>query len=209
MWFLLMVMWGWMGVGPQTAEDTALQLETRLRALKSLQADFQQTYHSINVSTPLQEKGRLHILRPGWMRFDYFDPEVKVFLIKDDLYQEYWPEDKQLVERTLAEEGSEGALLSLLSGTRGILDNYSVEFDLDADGEISAARLKITPRNEDEADTFIILELDDRTGLIRKAVSFDWTGNRQEFEFSGIKADIPLPESLFELKIPPDVDIIR
>ncbi len=209
MWLLMMVIWGWMGYGPQTAEDTALKLEARLRALKSLQADFQQTYYSANVSTPLEEKGRLHILKPGWMRFDYHDPEVKVFLLKDGLYQEYWPEDKQLVQRTMTEEGSEGALLSLLSGSRGILDNYSVEFDRDSAGGISAARLKITPRNEDEADTFIILEIDDRTGLIRKAVSFDWTGNRQEFEFSGLKVDIPLPESLFELKVPPDVDIIR
>jgi outer membrane lipoprotein-sorting protein len=208
MWFLLIMLLCWPGEGPQSAEDIARNLESRMGELHSLQADFQQTLFSSTISTPLQEKGTLYIRKPGWLRFDYEEPETHVFLIKGSLYQEYYPEDKQLVERTLTEEGSEAALLALLAGSSGILEHYRVEFDPDAPEEAGGHHLKLTPR-EEEADTYIILEIDARDGLIRRAVSFDWTGNRQEFLFSRVKTDIRLSDNIFELKVPPDVDIIR
>jgi len=208
MWFLLILLLSWSGAAPQSAEDIARDLEIRMKELHSLQADFQQTLFSSTITTPLQEKGKLYIRKPGWLRFDYEDPEIHVFLIKNNLYQEYYPEDKQLVERTLTEEGSEASLLALLAGSSGILEHYRVEFDPDAPEEPGVHHLKLTPR-EEEADTYIILEIDAHDGLIRRAVSFDWTGNRQEFLFSHIKTDIRLSDSVFELKVPPDVDIIR
>jgi outer membrane lipoprotein-sorting protein len=208
MWVLLLLFLGLPGEPAQTAEDIATNLENRMSALHSLQAEFQQTLYPASVSTPLQEKGSLYIRKPGWLRFDYKDPEVKVFLIKGDLYQEYWPEDKQLLERTLETEGSEGALLALLSGSSGILEHYQVELDPDAPEAAGSHTLKLTPREED-ADTYILLEIDAGDWLIRRAVSFDWTGSRQEFVFSDIKTGIRLSDSIFTLKVPPDVDIIR
>jgi outer membrane lipoprotein-sorting protein len=208
MWFLLALLLCRPGEAPQSAEDVARDLEARMSGLHSLQADFQQTLFSSTVSTPLQEKGKLFIRRPGWLRFDYEDPEEHVFLIKGNLYQEYYPEDKQLVERTLTEEGSEAALLGLLAGSSGILEHYWVEFDPEAPEDSGDHHLKLIPR-EEEADTYIILEIDARDGLIHRAVSFDWTGNRQEFLFSRVKTDIRLGDDIFELKVPPDVDIIR
>ncbi len=208
MWFLLILLLCRPGEGPQSAEDMARSLESRMGEIHSLQADFQQTLFSSTISTPLQEKGTLYIRKPGWLRFDYEDPETHVFLIKGSLYQEYYPEDKQLVERTLTEGGSEAALLALLAGSSGILEHYRVEFDPDAPEDPGGHHLKLTPW-EEEADTYIILEIDARDGLIRRAVSFDWTGNRQEFLFSRVKTDIRLSDSIFELKVPPDVDIIR
>ncbi len=179
-----------------------------MSSLRTLQAEFQQTYFSSHVSTPLQERGILYIRNPGWLRFDYSDPEVKVFIIKDDLYQEYWPEDKQLIERSLSEQGAESALLTLLSGSGGILGHYRAEFDPDPPKDTGIYRLKLTPQ-EEEADSYILLEIDARNWLIRKAVSFDWTGNRQEFVFSRIQTNIKLSDSVFTLEVPPDVDIIR
>jgi outer membrane lipoprotein carrier protein len=208
MWFCLLLLFGGAWQSQLTPDQVALQLESRLSSLSTLQAEFHQTYYSSNISTPLQEKGILYIRNPGWMRFDYTDPEVKVFVIKDDLYQEYWPEDKQLVERSLSEQGAESALLTLLSGSSGILEHYKADFDPDPPEDTGIHRLKLTPQ-EEEADSYILLEIDARNWLIRKAVSFDWTGNRQEFVFSRIQTDIRLSDSVFTLKVPPDVDIIR
>ena len=207
-WLLFILLLSWAGGSSQTAEDIAINLENRMSSLHSLQAEFQQTLYPAPVSTPLLEKGTLYIRTPGWLRFDHKDPEIKVFLIKDNLYQEYWPEDKQLVERPLQAEGSEGALLALLSGSGGILEHYQVEFDPDAPEDPGSHHLKLTPREED-ADTYILLEINARDWLIRKAVSFDWTGSRQEFVFSHTKTGIRLSDSIFTLKVPPDVDIIR
>ena len=88
MWFWLLLLLGGAGQPQITPDQVALRLESRLSSLSTLQAEFQQTYYSSNVSTPLQEKGILYIRTPGWLRFDYSIPEVKIFVIKEDLYQD-------------------------------------------------------------------------------------------------------------------------
>jgi outer membrane lipoprotein-sorting protein len=40
-------------------------------------------------------------------------------------------------------------------------------------------------------------------------ISFDWTGNRTEFRFSKIKTNVTLQNKTFELRVPPDVEIIE
>ncbi|NOR15368.1 MAG: hypothetical protein GQ544_06665 [Candidatus Aminicenantes bacterium] len=192
----------------QNANDIAQRTEARLRSLNSLQAEFVQTYYSSSVSAPLVEKGRLYIQKPGWMRWDYTDPEKKTFLIKDSLYQEYYPEDKQLVQKSLSEEEGGVDMLGLLTGTRGIHDHYEVESTSFPTDNKNVHQLKLIPREKDP-DSYILLEVDAKTWLILKAVSFDWAGNKQEFQFSQIKGDISLPKDTFELKLPPDVDIIK
>jgi len=192
----------------QNVNEIARRTEARLRSLNSLQAEFVQTYYSSSVSAPLIEKGLLYIQKPGWMRWDYTDPEKKTFLIKDSLYQEYYPEDKQLVQKSLSEEEGEVDFLGLLTGTRGIQDHYTVETISFPTENKDVHQLKLLPR-ENDPDSYILLEVDAKTWLILKAVSFDWAGNKQEFQFSQIKGDITLPKDTFELKLPPDVDIIK
>lgn len=192
----------------QSAIDIADRTESRLRSMESLQAEFVQTYYSSSVSAPLIEKGRLFIQKPGWMRWDYQDPEKKTFLLKETLYQEYYPEDKQLVQSNLSEEEGDIDFLGLLRGTKGIQDNFSVESVSFPTENERVHQLKLIPKQGDP-ETYILLEVDPKTWLILRAISFDWAGNRQEFQFSQIKVDIALPGDTFELKLPPDVDIIK
>jgi outer membrane lipoprotein-sorting protein len=66
----------------------------------------------------------------------------------------------------------------------------------------------LTPREEDEY-SFILLEIDEKSWLIRKAIFLDWAGNKTEFRFSRIRANVRVPLSFFELNVPPDVEIIE
>jgi len=193
---------------PQTAEDIALKTEAKLRSFRSLQADFKQVYYSSTVSTPLEEEGRLYLQKPGWMKWEYLKPEKKIFLIKNNLYQEYYAEEKQLVEKTFSDEENEAEVLSLLAGERGILENYSVDLSPFPTENSNVFQIKLTPLTE-ETDTFILLEIDVKTWLIKKIVSFDWTSNKQEFHFSRIEINKNFPKDTFELDIPADVEIIK
>ena len=44
---------------------------------------------------------------------------------------------------------------------------------------------------------------------VKKVISFDWTGNKQEFHFSRIEINKNFPKDTFELDIPADVEIIK
>jgi outer membrane lipoprotein carrier protein len=197
-----------LAINAQSVDDIAKRTESRLRSMKSLQAEFIQTYYSSSVSAPLVEKGRVFIQKPGWMRWDYLNPEKKTFLLKESLYQEYYPEDKQVVQSNLSEEEGDIDFLGLLRGTKGIQDNFVVEPTTFPTENQNVHQLKLIPKRGDP-ETYIMLEVDAETWLVLTAISFDWAGNRQVFEFSQIDVDTELPKDTFELKLPPDVDIIK
>ena len=88
------------------------------------------------------------------------------------------------------------------------MDNYMVEFSPFPTENSKSYQLKLTPKQED-SDTFILLEIDERSWLIQKAIFFDWVGNKTEYRFSKMKTNLPLSENSFELKVPPDVEIIE
>lgn len=190
-----------------TAEDVALRTERKIHSLLSIQAKFEQIYYSSTVSTPLIERGNFHFKKPGLMKWEYKDPEEKIYLLKDGWFWEYIPEEKQLTKYDLSKEEHESEILSLLSGQRGITDNYLVEFNPFPTDNPNSHQLKLIPI-QGEPDTFILLEIDEQSWLIQKAIFFDWAGNKTEYKFSRMKTNMTYPEGFFDLKVPPDVEII-
>lgn len=204
---------GWLLLFPllifsQTAEDVAQKTEAKIRSYQSLQANFEQTYYSSTISTPLKEKGKFYFKKPGLMKWEYTEPEEKIFLVKDDLFWDYNREENQLIKYDLTKEGYESEILSLLSGQIRILDNYSVEYNPFPTKNTKAFQIKLTPKEEDP-DTFILLEINEKNWLIQKAIFFDWAGNKTEYHFIRTKINITLSKDTFELKLPPDVEIIE
>ncbi len=191
-----------------TIEDIALKVERKLRSVQSIQANFDQIFYSSSISTPLREKGKFYFKKPDLMKWEYKDPEEKIFLYKEGVFLFYIPEDKELFRSSLSKETYESEILSLLSGKRRLKDDYLLESNSFPSENQKAWQLKLTPREEGEY-TYILLEIDEKTWLIRKAIFFDWAGNKSEFRFSQIKTNVRLPKKVFELKIPPDVEIFE
>jgi outer membrane lipoprotein-sorting protein len=192
----------------QSAEDIAQRVESRIRSFNTLKANFEHIYYSSSVSTPLKERGRFYYQKPGVMKWEYFDPEEKVFLYEEGLLQSYYPEDNQLVQNSLSEGEDEAEFLSLLSGRIEMQKNYTITFSSFPTDNPNNYQLKLTPRGESQ-DAYILLEVDKKQWLIRKAISFDWTGNKSEFLFTQIKVNPTLSKNTFQLSLPPDVEIIK
>lgn len=191
-----------------TVEDVVLKVEAKLRSVRTIQANFNQIYYSSSISTPLKEKGKFYFKKPDLMKWEYKEPEEKIYLYKDGLFLEYIPEENQLIKYDLSKEEYTSEILSLLSGQKGMGDNYSIEFNPFPTENLKALQLKLIPIQEDEY-SYILLEIDAKTWLIRKAIFFDWAGNKSEFQFSQIKTNIRFPQKVFKLKVPPDVEIIK
>ncbi len=192
----------------ETPEDIAFKAESKIRSLRSIQAQFEQIYYSSTVSMPLREKGRFYFKKPDLMKWEYKEPEEKIFLYREGLFQFYIPEDNQLIRSSISEERHEAEILLILSGKKQLKDHYAVEFSPFPTDAPKAWQLKLNPRGEDEY-SFILLEIDPKTLLIQKAIFFDWAGNKTEFKFSRIKTNVRFGKNLFELNLPPDVEIIE
>ena len=66
----------------------------------------------------------------------------------------------------------------------------------------------MTPKEENDY-THILLEIDEKTWLIRKAIFFAWAGSKSAFQFSQINTNSRFAQKVFELKVPTDVEIIK
>jgi outer membrane lipoprotein carrier protein len=191
----------------QTPEEAAANLEKALKAAGTLQARFEQLHYSMSVSTPLRERGELFFQRPDRMRWEYKDPQDKVFLFKDGVFEMYIPEDNTLTRSRVAPEAYESDILGILLGARSFAEAYVIEsnpFPTDAE---RVRQIRLTPREEGEF-SHILLEIDERTWLLRRAVFLEWAGNKREFLFSRVRTNVRLSPRTFELKVPPDCEII-
>jgi len=189
-------------------EEIALNLEKKLRSLQTIQADFEQLHFSMSVSEPLREKGKFFFKKPDWMRWEYKDPEEKVFLYKEGVYQFYIPEENQLIRSASSRERLESEVLSIFSGKQNFADRYIIEASPFPTENKASLQIKLTPKEEGEY-SHILIEVNPKTWLIDRAIFFEWAGNKLEFRFSRVKTGGRLSPEVFELKVPPDCEIIE
>ena len=192
---------------PVTPEEAVANMERALKAAVTLQARFEQFHYSMSMSAPLREKGELFLQKPDRMRWEYKDPQDKVFLYKDGLLEMYIAEEKQLTRSRVPRETLESDIFGIFLGVMSFRDAYIVEdspFPTDAS---RVRQVKLTPRTEGDY-SHILLEIDETTWLLRRAIFLEWAGNKREFIFSQVRTGVRFPAKTFELKVPPDCEII-
>jgi outer membrane lipoprotein carrier protein len=191
-----------------TAEEAVANMEKALKSLRTLRARFEQSYHSMSVSAPLKESGEIFYEAPDRMRWEYRDPKDKVFLYRDEIVSLYIREERQLTRSRVSREALESEILAFFLGTKALAELYHVEDGENPQEPEGVRPVKLTPREEGEYVS-ILLEIDEKTWLFRRAVFTEWSGNRQEFVFSRIRVNTALPPGAFVLKVPPDTEIIE
>ena len=190
-----------------TAEEAVANLDRALKAVGTLQARFEQLHYSMSVSAPLREKGEFFFQKPDRMRWEYKDPQDKVFLYKDGVLEMYLPEEKQLTRSPVSKEALESDIFGIFLGVMSFDDAYIVE-DNPFPTEASRVRqVKLTPRTEGDY-SHILLEIDEATWLLRRAIFLEWAGNKREFVFSQVRTGVRLPAKAFTLKVPAATEII-
>lgn len=191
----------------QVPKEAAVNIEKAFASLRSLRADFEQSYYSASMTTPLLEKGKLYLQKPDLMRWEYLEPERNIYIYKEGVSLAYFPEDNQLYRHALSPEEKDYAIFSLLTGRAKIADTYIIEPAEFPSERKPAVQIKLIPKTEGEI-SYILLEADPGTWLLDKAVFLDWAGNKQEFRFHGLKLNPSLDARTFELDVPADCEVI-
>jgi outer membrane lipoprotein carrier protein len=190
-----------------TPEQAMANLEKALKAVTTLLADFEQLHYSMSVSEPLREKGQLFLEKPDRLRWQYKTPQEKVFLYQKGVVEMYLPEEKQLTRSPVAEEALRSDIFGILLGLMSFRDAYTVESNPFPTDATRVRQVRLTPLEEGEY-SHILIEIDERTWLLRRAIFLEWAGNKREFTFSRLKTNAALPLRTFELKVPPGTEVI-
>jgi len=196
------------GAATRAAEGEATRalegLQRWLDGTSTLSGRFEQTLVTEALGGEIRESGRVYLRRPGYMRWDYEDPENKTALVLNDETLLYLEDEGQLVRGRIDIEA--GMLPELLAGDGRLSELFEAEVE---DGGVAGTRLRLVPRTEAEVVESVTLTLRSRDHAIESAEVIDPAGNRMDYRFRDLRRNRPLPAGIFDLQVPPGTEIVE
>jgi outer membrane lipoprotein carrier protein len=204
---VLLFVWA---AAPAEAPDTTLadavvqRIEEHHARTADLVARFTQSYRSGMLGRELVESGVVSIKRPGRMRWEYLEPEKKLFVSDGTTFYFYVPEDRQVI---VQEQDTQRSLAArLLFGGQGLLEEF--EASLDEPLEDGVLRVRLVPRHADAELERAFVDAEP-SGVIRSILLEDVQGNRTRFRFEDLRENTGLPDRLFRFQVPAGVEVIQ
>jgi outer membrane lipoprotein carrier protein len=191
---------------PPSAHDLAQRVNRHYDNLRSLRANFQESYEGLGMNRV--ESGTLLLEKPGRMRWEYSAPPGKVFLIDGKYAWFYTPGDPQ-VQRIAAKE-----LDDLRSPLRFLLGHTDLEKELIglqlAPGPNGNGRpiLIGVPKGQEKRVTRITLAVEPATGALAAIEIDEVDGAVTRFTFSDQQPDVPVPAETFRFTPPKGVPVV-
>ena len=177
---------------------------------ESLSADFEQSNRDHIQEEEETSTWKLFFQVPGRIRWEYAFPVRKVLLVKDDKILLYNAVAHQVQE---FERGQmPGAGVDLLIGFGSSNAEIGKHYDVSLLEERSEdVVLELIPKPDSSASVFAAIELTlgkaDWTPV--RTVFHEWNKDTTTLAFAVVKLNEPLPPNVFELDLPPGVEIIR
>lgn len=186
-------------------DDLVTKLQKKYESLESLKADFTQTYQSKRFSDRLVEKGIVYFHRGGLMKWQYSEPESKVFVSDGLFFMYYVEEDKQLVKVPVEEDEDQRSPALFLAGRGSFQHDFRAEW---SDPRAGSHLIKLTPLKPQTDFAYLVVDVDPLTGLILRLLVVDPYDNRTEYTFRQIEENPKLPSNFFAFQPPPGTDVI-
>jgi outer membrane lipoprotein carrier protein len=192
------------------ARDVARAVQAFYDQTRDVTASFHQTYVNKLYKRTDRSSGRVVFKKPGMMRWDYAQPNGKVIASTGQKLVVFEPgedgEPGQVIEQTIAQAQLPQAL-AFLMGTGKLETDFTFRL-LDATaenfttGDVLELRPK-TPTPHFDRILFYVERAAAVRGLVRRILIIDGSGNRNRFDFSGLKFNTNVSDSPFKYTPPP------
>jgi outer membrane lipoprotein carrier protein len=193
----------------QSDLNTAIAaLQQRYAAVNSIRADFTQTYRGPGVDQT--ESGAVFMKKPGLMRWEYRDPEEKLFIADGQDTYLYTPADRQVFVRRFTAEDLRSTPLQFLLGQGDIRRSFDVSWEPGRDTRPGdAIVLRLMPRSGEADYAYVLLECDGHNYDLRRILIRERTGNTSEFVFNKLQTNLKVDSKQFQFKVPKGVEVVR
>ncbi len=193
--------------GETGVREIAKKVDQRYNGMRTLTASFTESYRGAGVSRT--ESGTLWLKRPGKMRWEYTEPQQKLFISDGKTAYFYVPGERQ------AREAPVKKLDDLRSPLRYLLGNTKLEkefsgLSLAPDQPATAGDLVLrgVPKAMADRIASVLFEVSP-AGEIRRIVVNEIDGSTTEFQFANQKENVPVPDERFRFKPPPGVELVN
>jgi outer membrane lipoprotein carrier protein len=193
------------------AEEVALEVQQRYDRIRDFSAAFEHTYEGGALRRKAVERGTVQIKKPARMRWEYREPEKKLFVADGSQIYSYIPADRQVIVSPVPTEDQATTAVLFLTGKGHLTRDFDVRYaeELPPGAPADSLGFTLIPRTAERDYDTLTLVVDARTLQIRMLAARDRQGGHSSFSFSGIKENTGLADNLFAFKIPRGTDVIR
>ena len=187
-------------------DELVSRLQKKYEELESFSAQFDQLFQSRILQ--LKESGIVKMKKPGKMYWEYQHPTSKFFIANGQTSYFYIPRDSQVIVTELDLSEVRTPLFFLL-GKGDIQKDFQVELEEQEEAlEPANTLIRLTPKQPQGEFSFLLLEVDSSSYLIRRLVVVEPIGNRNEYILSDFQENIRIPDKQFDFKIPEGVEVM-
>ena len=201
--------------GTYTLDQVFAKMDDVSKTFRSAQADIERTKFTVLVNDKDVSTGKFYYVRRGKeprVKFEFLKPVVQYALVDKGKMQLYTPNLKQMQEGLLGEhKNTVEMFMALAFGTSS--EDLKKNFDVSLAGEEAidgkkATMLDLKPKNPGVFKS-IRMWLDQQRWISAQLKVTENTNDYTTFKYSNIKLNSSIPDSVFELKLPKDVNVIR
>lgn len=189
-----------------TAQQVAAALQARYDRITDFTANFTQHYQGI-LKRRITEKGTLQVKKPGRMRWDYTDPEKKLFVSDGQQIWLYVPADQQATVSPVPKQDEATTAVLFLVGKGNLTRDFSVRFtDKQEPGTYA---LRLDPKLPERDYDWLEIVLDQTSYQIRSLTAADRQGGQSTFVLSNFKENVGLTDKTFAFTPPRGTNVIK
>jgi outer membrane lipoprotein carrier protein len=146
--------------------------------------------------------------KPGKMYWEYQQPTPKFFVADGQRSYFYVPRDRQVIVSDLDLSEVQTPLLFLL-GKGNIREDFHVELEEQEEAlEPQNTLIRLMPKQPQGEFSFLILEVNSSSYLIRRLIVVEPIGNRNEYILSSFRENVEIPEQQFDFEVPAGVELM-
>ncbi len=202
-WILILFMAATLHANP-ALDQLVSKLQSKYVSLDGLKASFTQSYQSKRFSDKITEKGTVYFRKGGLMRWEYQEPEKKIFVCDGNHYFYYVVEDKQVIKADADQEDRHSPAL-FLAGRGSFAKDFRAEW---ADQRPGSHLIKLIPVTLQPDFEYMIVDVDPVGGLILRLLVVDVYENRTEYTFQQIQENPKLPDGFFAFQPPKGTEVL-
>jgi outer membrane lipoprotein carrier protein len=214
---------------PDDAQRIIQVVESRYHSARTLKAVFLERY-SEGRATLRIESGTAFFSRPGRMRWEYEEPEEKLFITDGKTVWFYVPADHTVTRGPMKASSDMRTPLSLITGNSN-LSRFCKRIELLAQAAQNAVTLRCIPRGSSDSANGVgnraasaakaifpaesgeiqevLLDVDPKDGWLSRVLIHQPGGIEIEYDFGRWQMDMDLPDSIFRFQAPKGVAIVE
>lgn len=183
-------------------------LQAHYDRIADFSADFEHHYAAGVLRTTDVERGTMHVKKPRRWRFDYVDPEPKLFVCDGTTIHSWFPADRQVIVSPLPAGASASTSAALLAGEGDLLRDFTALYAAGPPPD-GAWSIELRPVAGDAGYESLILTVDRTTLDILEIATTDFQGGVSTYVLSNVMQNQGLSDTLFGFDVPADAEVIR